>query len=151
VATALLVAGSTLTFWIPPFTSTSSYSSVVKALGCSCACRRLAYGSFQLTHTTTLFNWSSHGGQDDNKTLLQRSQRCHKGVFRHVSISARQQSLRCGQNFRGPFLKLHCRWQLDHALERWRTRGDKRAHNSTTKASFCTIVRFCYCIAITMV
>jgi len=28
VATALLVAGSTLTFWIPLFASTSSYSSV---------------------------------------------------------------------------------------------------------------------------
>ena len=50
VATALLVAGSTLTFWIPPFASTSLYSSVVKALGCYCNCRRLAYGSFQLTH-----------------------------------------------------------------------------------------------------
>ena len=52
MATALLVAGSTLTFWIPPFASTSWYSSVVKALGCSCNCRRLAYGSFQLTHMT---------------------------------------------------------------------------------------------------
>ena len=31
VATALLVAGSTLTIWIRPFASTSSYSSVVKA------------------------------------------------------------------------------------------------------------------------
>ena len=42
----------TLTFWIPPFASTSSHSSIVKALGCSCNCRRLAYGSFQLTHMT---------------------------------------------------------------------------------------------------
>ena len=50
VATALLVAGSTPTFWIPQFASTSSYSSVVKALGCLCDCRRRAYGSFQLTH-----------------------------------------------------------------------------------------------------
>jgi len=32
------------------------------------------------------------------KTKLQLSQRCHKGEFRHVSISARQRSLRCGQN-----------------------------------------------------
>jgi len=46
VATALQVAGSTLTFWIPwqtPFASTSSYSSLYN-------CRRLTYGSFQLTH-----------------------------------------------------------------------------------------------------
>jgi len=51
VATALLVAGSTLTFWIPPFASTSSYSSV-KVLGCSCNCRRLAYGSLVNAHVT---------------------------------------------------------------------------------------------------
>ena len=31
VATALLVAGSAPTFWIPPFVSTSSYSSVVQS------------------------------------------------------------------------------------------------------------------------
>jgi len=43
VATALLVAGFTLTFWIPPFAS-------LKALGSSYNCRRLSYGSFQLTH-----------------------------------------------------------------------------------------------------
>jgi len=29
---------------------------------------------------------------------------------------------------------------LDRALERWRQRGDKRAHNSTTEVSFCTII-----------
>ena len=39
VATALLVAGSTPTFWIPQFVSTSSYSNVVQALGCSHNCR----------------------------------------------------------------------------------------------------------------
>ena len=48
--TALLVAGSTPTFWIPQFVSTSSYLSVVQALGCSHSCRRLTYGLFQLTH-----------------------------------------------------------------------------------------------------
>jgi len=32
-----------------------------------------------------------------------RRQHCHKGEFQHLSISARQQSLRCGQNFCGPF------------------------------------------------
>ena len=50
MATALLVAGSTPTFWIPQFVSTSSYSSVVQVLGCLHKCRRLTYGSFQLTH-----------------------------------------------------------------------------------------------------
>ena len=54
---------------------------------------------------TTLFNWLSYGGQNEDKTLLQHSQSCHRGEFRHVSISARQRSLRCGQNLRGPFLR----------------------------------------------
>ena len=87
---------------------------------------------------------ASHGGQNEDKTLLQCS-RCHKGdEFWHVSISARQQSLRCGQNLRRPFLTATL---LDHALERWRTWGDKGAHNSTTKVSFCTsITRLCHCM-----
>ena len=110
MATALLVAGSTPTFWIPQFVSTSSYSSVVEALGCSHNCKRLTYGSFQLTHMSrddhaALFNWSLRGGQNEDRTLLQRSQHCRNGEFRHVGISTRQQSLRCGQNLRGPFLR----------------------------------------------
>jgi len=44
VATAFLVAGSSLTFWIPPFASTSSYSTAIQSTGL------LTYGSFQLTH-----------------------------------------------------------------------------------------------------
>jgi len=54
VATALLVAGSTLTFWIylgrlrlhPPAHTQAS----LKALGCLYNCMRLTCGSFQLTH-----------------------------------------------------------------------------------------------------
>jgi len=72
VATALLAAGSTPTIWIPQFVSTSSYSSVVQALGCSHNCRQLTYRSFQLTdmsHDDMLFNWSSHGGQNEDSTL----------------------------------------------------------------------------------
>jgi len=75
--------------------------------------------------TTTLFkiNSSSHGGQNEDKTLLQRSQPCHKGEFRHVSISARQRSLRCGQNIDGPFLRATL---PDRALERWQTTGRQK-------------------------
>jgi len=54
---------------------------------------------------TTLSNWSSHGGQNEDRMLLQRSQRCHRGEFQHVSISTQQRSLRCGQNLCGPFLR----------------------------------------------
>ena len=105
VATALLVAGSTLSFWIlhlhPP--------ARTPAIGCSYNCMRLTYGSFQLTHMS----------RDDHAvlmielwwpklrwTLLQHSQHCHKGEFRHVSMSAQQRSLQCGQNLRGLFLRV---------------------------------------------
>ena len=63
---------------------------------------------------------ASHGSQNEDKTLLQRSQHSHKGEFRHVSMSARQRSLRCGQNLRGPFLRATL---PDRALERWRRTG----------------------------
>jgi len=62
VATALLAAGSTLTFWIPwqtSFASPAHTQALFKALGCSYNCMRLTGGSFQLTHTSrddTLFN-----------------------------------------------------------------------------------------------
>ena len=46
-----------------------------------------------------------------------------QGEFRHVSISARQQSLRCGQNLRGPFLRATL---PDRALEQWRTTGRQK-------------------------
>jgi len=46
-----------------------------------------------------------------------------------------------------PTRELHCRWQLDCVLEWWRTRGDKSAHNSTTKVSFRTIITsLCHCM-----
>ena len=59
VATALLVAGSTLTFWIPwqtPFASTSRahiQASSFRALGCSYNCRWLTCGWFHLTHMSS--------------------------------------------------------------------------------------------------
>ena len=139
----------TLQTW---FAFTYSYSSVVKA----CNCRRLAYGSFQLTHVSRddhavelIEPWR----QDEDKTLLQRSQRCHKGEFRQVSISARQRSLRCGQNLHGPVLRATLLMTVGSCAQAMADTGDKRAYNSTTKVSFCTIIiRLCHCmIAITMV
>jgi len=79
-----------------------------------------------MSHDDTLLNWYSHGGQDEDKTLLQCSQPCHKSEFRHVSISAREWSLRCGQNLCGPFLRAALQGQLDRALEQWRTMGRKK-------------------------
>jgi len=92
------------------------------------------------------FARASHGGQNENKPLLQR----HKGEFRYVGISAQQRLLRCGQNLRGLSWELYCR--IMHSSDGGQ-RGDKRIHNSTTKVIFCTIIiRLCHCvIAITRV
>ena len=53
MATALLVAGSTLTFWIPwqtSFAPPARAQASFKEPSCSYNCRRLTCGSFQLTH-----------------------------------------------------------------------------------------------------
>jgi len=160
VVSALLVAGSSLTFWITwqtPFASTSSYSSVVqraRLLGTieqhghhvTCALNRTS-------RKLATYNCSSHGGQNKDRTLLQCSQHCHKGEFGHISISARQQSLRCGQNLRGPFLRATLPMIVGWCVRAMTDNGgDKRAHNYTTRVSFCTIIRLCHCmIAITRV
>jgi len=87
VATALLVAGSTPTVWIPQFLSTSSYSSVVQALGCSHNCRWLA---FLIPINAHVMWWCCSieliepWGQNEDRTLLQHTQRCHNSEFRHV-------------------------------------------------------------------
>ena len=115
MATALLVAGSTLTFWIPwqtPFSSTRLYSNVVQSA------RLIVWlwaANLRLVPINAHVTWrprcsivqvrASHGSQNENKTLLQDSQCCHKGEFQQVCTSARQRSLRCGQNLRGPFLR----------------------------------------------
>jgi len=101
-------------------------------------------GSFQLMHMSrddTLFNqinWSSHGSQNEDKTLLQHSQHCHKGEFRHVSISPWQWSLRCEQNLRGPFLRATL---PDCALEQWRTSGRQKGSYLHHQGEF---LRNCY-------
>jgi len=157
VATALLVAGSTLTFWIPQFASTSSYSSAVKALGCPCNCRRLACGSFQLTHMS----------RDDHAVQLIEPWRPRRrqNVITALTtlpqgwVSARRHQ--CTTAITKVWTEFS--WALpesytgdDSWIVRWSDggeRGDKRAHNSTIKESFYTIIiRLCHCmIAITRV
>ena len=101
VATALLVAGSAPTFWTPPFASTSSYSSVFQSA-------RLADGSFQLTHMSRDIHavqliepWRPKRRQN----IITAHTTLPRGKFRHLNISARQQSLRYGHNLRRPFLR----------------------------------------------
>jgi len=81
-------------------------------------------------HTVQLIELSY--GED--KTLLQFSPSCPTGERWCVSISSRQRSPQCGQNFRGSSWELHCRWQLDRALEQWWSREGKSAQNSIDRA-----------------
>ena len=115
-----------------------------KALGYSYNCRRLTDGSFQLTHmprdvyaVQLIEPWRP---KNQDRTSLQRSQRCHKGEFRHASISARQQSLRCGHNLCRPFLRATLAMTVGSCARAMAATGRQRAHNSTTEVSFCTIM-----------
>ena len=156
MAIALLVAGSTPTFWIPQFVSTSSYSSVVQALGCSHNCRRLTYGSFQLTHMSRdvhavqlIEPWRPKQRQNISAltTLPQRWFSTRKHQYTTAITTMWTESS----------------WVFPESYtadDRWIVRssdggqrGDKRVHNSTIKVIFCTIIiRLCHCmIAITRV
>ena len=137
MATALLVASSALTFWIPCWLrlhSPTRTQASLKAQGCL----------FQLTHMSrddTLFNWSSHGSQNEDKTLLQCSQRCHKGEFRHVSTTVITTVwTESSWAFPGSYTAWSCaRAMAENGETKW-------AHNSITKVSFCTIIiRLCPC------
>ena len=161
VATALLVAGSTLTFWIPwqtSFASTSSYSSVIESLGCSynCTCMWLTCGLFQLMHVTwwprCTFNWSSHGGPNEDNVIAALTT-LPQGWVSTCKHQCTTVIIRCGQNLRGPFLRATLPMTVGSCARAMADTGDKRAHNSTTKVSFYTIIiRFCHCmIAITRV
>ena len=87
----------------------------------------------------------------DEVRVSHGSQPCHKGEFRHVSISARH------------MMWTESLWAFPesyNANDSWIVhssnggpQGDKRAHNSTIKVSFCTIIiRLCHCmIAMTTV
>ena len=144
MATALLVAGSTPTFWIPQFVSTSSYSSVVQALGCLHNCRRLTHDSFQLMHMSR----DNHAVQ-----LIEpwRPKRRRNIITALTTLPQQWVSTRKHQYTTAiTTMWTESSWAFPKsytANESWivrlsdgRQRGDKRAHNSITKVSFCTII-----------
>ena len=155
VATALLVAGSTLTFWIPLCASTSSYPSVVQSARLLCNCRRLTRGSFQLTHMSRddhavqlIEPWRSERRQNiitALTTLPQGWVSTHKHQCKTAITTMQTESS----------------WAFPESYtadDSWIVRSsdgeqreDKRAHNSTIKVSFCTIiVRLCHCMIVIM-
>ena len=152
MATSLLVAGSTPTFWIPQFVFTSSYSSVVQALGCSHNCRRLTYGSFQLTHMSRDY----HAVQLIEPWRPKRRQ----NIIALTTLPQRWVSTRKHQYTTAiTTMWTESSWAFPESYtadESWIVRssddgqrGDKRAHNSTTVVSFCTIIiRLCHCMIV---
>ena len=74
----------------------------------------------------------------------------HRGEFWHISISVHSDHYDVDRILVGLSCELHCR--IERSSDGG-PRGDKRAHNSATKVSFCTIIiRLCHCmIAITTV
>ena len=157
MATALLVAGSTLTFWIPLFHPPAQTQASFKALGCSYNCRRLTYSSFQLMHISyddhavqLIKPWQPKWRQNFITTLtplpqgwvLARKHQCTTAIttMRTEASWAFHESYTADDSW---IMRSNDREQ----------QGDEMAHNSTTKVSFCTIImRLCHCmIAITRV
>jgi len=81
---------------------------------------------------------ATNGSQKEDKNLLQRSKLRHRDELWHISVSTGQQSWWCGQNLCGPS------YTANDCLIRHSSNGkqqeEKRAQNSTTKVSFCTII-----------
>ena len=102
--------------------------------------------AFQLRHMPRGYHAqsiASNGDQKEDKTLLQHSQLCQHGEFRHVSVSERQRSRPCGQNVRVPFLRTVLPPEVDGALEQWRpTAREKRSylhHQGEFQHQNCTV------------
>jgi len=76
--------------------------------------------------TWSWFNWLRNGGQNEDRTLLQRSQHCHNSEFRHISISTRQQSLRCTQNLCGPFLRATLPMRVESCAQAMADNGETK-------------------------
>jgi len=147
VATALLVAGSTLTFWIPLFASTSSYSSVVKAQGCYCNCRRLACCTFQLTHMSR----DDHAVQLIEPWRPRRRQNIITALTTLPQgwVSARKHQ--CTTEITAMWAESSWAFHESYtADDSWIVRsidgghGETKGLNSTTEVSFCTII-ICLC------
>ena len=129
VATTLLVAGSTLTFGYLRLHPQAHTQASFKVLGCSCNCRRLAYGSFQLTHMShddhaveLIEPWRPRRRQNIITALTTLPQ-VWVSSCKHQCTTAITTMWRI---FVGLSWELHCQWQLDRSLERWQPTGRQK-------------------------
>jgi len=151
ISTALLIAGSTLPFWIPLFASTSSYCKCrSKALGCSYNCRQLTYGSFQLTHMSRDYHtvqliepWLPKRRQNIITVLTTLPQGwvlgCKHQCLRAITTMWTESLWAFLESY------VHCRWQLDRALKQWWSMGRQKHSELHHWVSFCKIIiRLCH-------
>ena len=144
VATALLVAGSTLTLWRPKFVCTSSYSSVVQSA-------RLLVSNLRLIPINAHVTWCPRCSIDRAMAVQTKTEHYYSAhnvstrlsfdTWASVHDSDHYDVYRI---FVGHSWELRC-WivRSSDGGQRW----DKRTHNSTTKVSFCTIIiRLCQCM-----
>ena len=100
--------------------------------------------SFQLMHMSLEDHVRvGNGIRRDDKNLIQRSQLCQHGEFRHVSVSERQRSWLCGQNLCGAFVRLYWQSTSKGAIEQWQpTAQQKRLylhHRGEFQHQNCTV------------
>ena len=147
VATALLVAGLTLTLWMPGqtlFASTSSCSGLVQRLPAACIMQVANLWLIPINAHDTCWpcclssSGVSNCGQKAKKYILQRSQLCLQGDYQHVSLVHNGDHDSVDRIFMGLFWELYCHWESDQVLKQ--QCSNKRAQNSITKMSFCTII-----------
>jgi len=125
--------------WNYPYLSL--YSPTLQALGCSHNCRQLTYGSFQLMymsrddHAVQLIEpWRPKRRHNIITAMLPRGwiSTCKHQCTTVITTMWTESSWAFPGSYTAD--------DLVRALVRWRTTGDKRAHNSTTNASFRTII-----------
>ena len=151
MATALLVVGSTLTFWIPwqtSFASTSSYSSVVQRarllVYLQAANLRFVPINAHVTWWHVAESWRLKRRQNVITALTTmpqgwvsaRKHQCTAAITTMwtESLWAFSESYTADDSW------------IVHSSNGGQ-QGDKRAHNSTTKESFCTIIiHLCCCM-----
>ena len=139
MATALLVTGSTPNFGYFSLYPPARTQASLKGLGCSYNCRQLTYSLFQLTHMSC----------DDHAIQLIKPQwrpRQNISTLPQGWVSARKHQCTTAITT----MWTDSSWAFPESYtadDSWIVRSsdggqraDKRAHNSTTKVSFCTII-----------
>lgn len=104
-----------------------------------------------MSHMITLFNWSSHGSQKEDKTIQHSQRRC-KGELRHINLQLLENTVRAVvcrgiEKVPGSELKFYTTWITPPELHKLVTRYQMHKYNAycnrKTKCSSGTFVTRC--------